>query len=102
MAVPRGGDAARLSPNATCELLWYATHVLRVALPLLLSLLPTIAAADLLPEPERPPEWQQHAPPQPPAPPEKDLTPLLWSLPLLLALFGVWSIRHSLTEMRQR
>lgn len=54
---------------------------------------PALARADVLPEPERPSEWNEHPPPPPPPPPEKDLTRALWPMGILAAAVGLGSLR---------
>lgn len=47
---------------------------------------PTIVAADVLPEPERPHDWEPRTPPRPAPPPEKELPALaLWLAALTVA-----------------
>lgn len=66
---------------------------LGVCLGVMLWLAPEPARADVLPEPAVPEGWDQHPPPQPLAPPEKEL-PVLWLMAAVVACAGLWTLRR--------
>jgi hypothetical protein len=74
-------------------------HALALALGLLTVAAAPAARADILPPPERP-TWDQHPPPLPEPPPEKDLERTLLATLAGLALLGAtWArVRHTQAE----
>lgn len=67
---------------------------LGVCLGVLMWLAPAPARADVPPEPVVPEGWDQHPPPQPVAPPEKELPVALWMVAAVVACGGLWTLRR--------
>lgn len=67
------------------------------------ALAPKLAGADLIPEPTRPLDWDEHPPPSPPPPPEKVLPVVFWAVVLpSLGLGLVMTLRRPIARECRR